>query len=64
MENREEIFELLNSLLENKKYAEIGGNVAKVARDELESKLGKTVITKDNNLTYQYEEQKLLEESK
>jgi len=53
-----------NTFTENKKYAEIGGNVAKVARDELESKLGKTVITKDNNLTYQYEEQKLLEESK
>lgn len=53
-----------NNFTENKKYAEIGGNVAKVARDELESKLGKTVITKDNNLTYQYEEQKLLEESK
>lgn len=53
-----------NTFTENKKYAEIGGNVAKVARDELESKLGKTVITKDNNLAYQYEEQKLLEESK
>ena len=53
-----------NTFTENKKYAEIGGNVAKVARDELESKLGKTVITKDNNLTYQYEKQKLLEESK
>ena len=53
-----------NTFTENKKYAEIGGNVAKVARDELESKLGKRVITKDNNLTYQYEGQKLLEESK
>lgn len=53
-----------NTFIENKKYAEIGGNVAKVARDELESKLGKTVIIKDNNLPYQYEKQKLLEESK
>jgi len=53
-----------NTFTENKKYAEIGGNVAKVARDELESKLGKAVITKDNNLPYQYEERKLLEESK
>ena len=27
---------------------------AKVARDDLEKKLGKTVITSQNNLNYQY----------
>jgi len=41
-------------LKENKKIAQMGGNVAKVARDDLEKKLGKTVISKENSLNYQY----------
>jgi len=49
-----------NTFEENKKYAKLGGNVAKVARDELESKLGKIVITKENNLKYEYDNKKLL----
>ena len=32
----------------------MGGNVAKVAKDDLEKKLGKTVISKENSLNYQY----------
>ncbi|MGM9879380.1 MAG: BRO family protein [Bacilli bacterium] len=48
-------------LKDNIKIAKIGGNVAKVARDELEKQLGEEVVTKDNNLTYQYKEDKLLE---
>ena len=52
-----------NTFTENKKYAEIGGTVAKVARDELESKLGKTVVTKENNLNYEYEKQNQIEET-
>ncbi len=41
-------------LKENIKIAQMGGNVAKVARDNLEEKLGKTVITKNNALNYKY----------
>ncbi len=39
----------------------IGGNVAKVARDELEKQLGETVISKDNYLNYKYEDKNLIE---
>ena len=39
---------------ENKKIAIMGGKTAKVAKDDLEKKLGRSVITKDNNLDYQY----------
>lgn len=41
-------------LEENKKIAKMGGHTAKVARDDLERNLGKTVITSKNNLNYQY----------
>lgn len=41
-------------LEENTKVAKMGGNVAKVARDDLERKLGKTVISSKNSLSYQY----------
>ena len=41
-------------LKENKKVAQMGGNVAKVARDDLEKKLGKTIISKSNLLKYKY----------
>ena len=36
-------------LKENIKIAQIGGNVAKVAKDELENKLGESIITSSNN---------------
>ena len=49
-------------LEENKKIARMGGNTAKVARNDIEKKLHKPIITKDNNLNYQYlEENKYLE---
>lgn len=41
-------------LEENRKVANMGGNVAKVARDDLEKKLGKTVISNKNSLNYKY----------
>ena len=47
-------------LNENKKVAKEGGEVAKTARDDLEKKLGETVVSKNNNLNYKYIEQKLL----
>ena len=41
-------------LEQNKKIARMGGNTAKVARDDLEKKLGESVVTKNNNLNYKY----------
>ena len=41
-------------LEQNKKIAKMGGHTAKVARDDLKKNLGKTVITSQNNLHYQY----------
>ena len=41
-------------LKKKKKVAQMGGNVAKVARDDLEKKLGKTIISKSNSLKYKY----------
>lgn len=49
-------------LKENKKVAKAGGEVAKTAREDLEQKLGETIISSNNNLNYQYiEENKKLE---
>ena len=48
----------------NRKIAKAGGEVAKTARDDLEKKLGETVISKKNVLNYKYMEQKVLEEMK
>ena len=45
-------------LKENKKIAKVGGNVAKVARDELENNLNEKVVSDKNNLTYEYIEDK------
>ncbi len=50
-------------LKENKEIAKMGGNVSKVAREKLEQKLGKSVISVNNSLGYKYkEEQKRIEE--
>ena len=49
-------------LKENRKIAKAGGEVAKTARDDLEEKLGETIISKENNLNYKYlDDNKLLE---
>ena len=45
-------------LEENKKIAKLGGHAAKVARDDLEKNLGKSVISDENFLSYQYIEEK------
>ena len=51
-------------LNQNKKIAKAGGEVAKVARDDLERKLGKTIVSSKNNLNYEYlDNNKLLKES-
>ncbi len=39
---------------QNKTIARMGGHTAKVARKDIESKLGEKVITSDNNFNYKY----------
>lgn len=39
---------------ENKKIAIMGGNTAKIAKDDFENKLGDKVITNNNSLSYEY----------
>ncbi len=52
-------------LEQNKKIAKMGGNTAKIARKDLESKLGESVITSANTLNYKYiEEERELDDSK
>ena len=57
-------------LKENKKVAKMGGHAAKVARDDIEKNLGKSVISKTNALSYKYlpsnkmEKKKLLKQEK
>ena len=41
-------------LEENKKIAKMGGHAAKVARDDIEKNLGRTVISNENSLNYKY----------
>ncbi len=41
-------------LEQNKKIAKLGGHAAKVARDDLEKNLGKSIISSENVLNYQY----------
>lgn len=48
-------------LEENRKIARKGGNVSKVARNQLESELNESVISKDNNLNYEYKNKKEIE---
>ena len=50
-----------HGLKENLKVAKKGGNIAKLAKEELEDELGESVITKDNKLDYEYIEENQLE---
>ncbi len=47
-------------LRENIKIAKTGGNVAKVAKDELEEQLGEKIVNNDNKLDYEYVDEKLI----
>jgi len=38
----------------NKKIARLGGHAAKVAKDDIEKRLGKSVISSKNLLNYKY----------
>ena len=44
----------------NIKVAKVGGNVAKVARDELESNLGESIVTPSNRLNYEYDKKEMI----
>ncbi len=48
-------------LEQNKVIAQMGGNVSKIAKDNLEQKLGKSIISNQNNLNYKYLEENKLE---
>lgn len=47
-----------NGLEENRQIAKRGGKIAKNTKNNLEQELGRTIISKDNNLTIPYIEQK------
>ena len=51
-------------LEQNKEIAKIGGRTAKVARDELEKNLGKSIISKENELPYKYTDDSFMIETK
>lgn len=48
----------------NRKIARAGGEVAKTARDNLEEKLGESIISSSNQLNYQYIDENKMIESK
>lgn len=49
-------------LEQNKKIARMGGNTTKIAREDLERKLGDSVITKNNNINYKFIEMQKIED--
>ncbi len=51
-------------LKENRKIAKMGGHAAKVARDDIEKNLGKSVISKTNALDYKYLDSNKLDKKK
>ena len=44
----------------NKKIANIGGSIADNTRKDLENKLGKSIVSGNNSLNYQYEKDNLI----
>ena len=48
-----------NTFEENRKVSKLGGEVAKVARENLESKLNKSIISENNNLGYKYDNKEI-----
>ena len=50
-------------LAENKKIARRGGNIARVAKENLERELGRSVLSSNNALNYRYLDENLLEVS-
>ena len=50
-------------LEQNKAVAKLGGHAAKAARNDIENNLGKSIVTKDNNLNYEYSKKEQIEEN-
>ena len=50
-------------LLENKEIAKEGGDVANITKKVIENKLGKEIITRENNLNYRYSDENNLIEN-
>ena len=48
----------------NRQVAKMGGHVAKIARDDIEKNLGRTIISNNNYLSYQYKDDNDLIENK
>ena len=48
----------------NKEIAKMGGHASRVARDDIEKNLGRSVISQDNALSYKYIEEDLIIENK
>ena len=47
---------------ENKHIANIGGNIAKNTKNDIENNIGKSIVTSNNNLNYKYiENEKVLD---
>ena len=53
-----------NGLKENRQIARLGGHAAKVARDDIEKNLGRSVISSDNSLEYKYIDDERVEQIK
>lgn len=51
-------------LEQNRKIAQMGGNVSKAAKENLEQKLGKSIISNKNNLNYTYHDNHSIIENK
>ena len=46
---------------QNKRISQIGGHTAKVAKEDVEKNLGKSIISNKNNLKYKHIDDKLIE---
>ena len=51
-----------HGLKENREVAKAGGEVAKNTKEDIEKRLGETIVTKDNRLDYQYVDYEQIEE--
>ena len=52
-----------HGLEENREVAKIGGSIVKNTRNNLEKELGESIVSNENNLSYNYiEKENLLEE--
>ena len=53
-----------HGLEQNKYISKMGGEVANVAKDNLENKLNRSIVSSKNNLNYKHIEEKYVEDNK